>query len=162
MPFALFRDYFPEIAERETRSATVLGESQGGLPRGHYAFLEMFCNEPGCDCRRVFFYVVSDRANNLEAVVAYGWETPDFYAKWLHDGDPNIVRELIGPSLNIGSPQSEIAPAILELVREILKDKEYVKRIERHYRMVRQAVDGKKPALAKKKKRKARNPVRGI
>ena len=60
MPFQLFHDLFPAIAEAETRSITVFeDQSTTGLPKGHYAFCEMFCNERDCDCRRVFFYVVS-------------------------------------------------------------------------------------------------------
>jgi hypothetical protein len=55
MPFQLFHDLFPEMAERETRSVIVPpGSPPSGLPPGQYAFLEMFCNEKGCDCRRVF------------------------------------------------------------------------------------------------------------
>lgn len=56
MPFRLFHDLFPEIAERETRSV-FLPVAQNGLPAGGYAFKEMFCDEPGCDCRRAFFPV---------------------------------------------------------------------------------------------------------
>ncbi len=43
MPFRMFHDYFPEIAEQETRSITVLPQSNMGLPAGSYGFLEMFC-----------------------------------------------------------------------------------------------------------------------
>jgi len=54
MPFELFHNYFPEMAERETRSV-VLTAPQNGLSAGNYGMLEMYCNEPGCDCRRVIF-----------------------------------------------------------------------------------------------------------
>ena len=75
MPYVLFRSRFPEIAERETRSVTVFGQPVTGLPAGDYGFLEMFCDEPRCDCRRVFFYVVSPRRRDPVAVIAYGWRT---------------------------------------------------------------------------------------
>lgn len=152
MPYVLFHDHFPEIAEQETRTLTVLPGSNLGLPAGQYSFLEMFCDEPGCDCRRVFFYVASSLRKDVEAVVTFGWETPDFYAKWMKDDDPKIVAELKGPSLNLGSPQSRLAPAILGLVRNVLlQDTAYVERIKRHYRVFRQKIDGPK----KTKKRKA-------
>ena len=152
MPYTLFHDYFPEIAEKETRSITIMKDSAWGLPPANYGLLEMFCDEPGCDCRRVFFYVVSDRRNDLEAVVAYGWESADFYIKWLREDDPEMIRDLIGPSLNLTSPQSNLAPGILKMVSDILQDKAYVERIKRHYKMFRQVVDKKNKVIFKTKK----------
>jgi len=151
MPFVSFHNHFPEIAERETRTISVLPASNLGLPTGHYAFIEMFCDEPGCDCRRVFFYVVSSLHKEVQAVVTYGWEPSDFYARWMKDDDPHIVTDLKGPSLNLGSPQSRNAPAILDLVRTILlRDSAYVDRIKRHYMIFRKRIDG---AVKTKKRR---------
>jgi hypothetical protein len=55
MPYVLLHNYFPELAGRETRSVTVPPGSPLGLPPGEYGFLETYCDEPGCDCRRVMF-----------------------------------------------------------------------------------------------------------
>jgi hypothetical protein len=142
MPFVPFHDYFPEVAKRETWSATILPSSDFGLPPDDYGFLEMYCDEPGCDCRRVFFYVISHRRGRVEAVIAWGWEDLPFYAKWMKYGDPADAVELKGPILNPGSPATELAPALLELVRNVLlKDLNYVERIKRHYRMFREKID---------------------
>jgi hypothetical protein len=144
MSYAAFHEFFPEIAEKETRIVTIFQSDKSHLPRGEYAFLEMFCDEPGCDCRRVFFFVMSSPKKNVEAVICYGWESPDFYAKWLHDDDPHTITELMGPALNIGSPQSSLAPAILKLVRDVLlRDPAYIGRIKEHYRMFREWIDSK-------------------
>lgn len=152
MPYVLFHDHFPEIDERETRTITVLPGSNLGMPAGEYSFLEMFCDDVGCDCRRVFFYVVSSPRKDVEAVVAYGWETPEFYAKWMKDDDLHIVADLKGPVLNLGSPQSRLAPAILMLVQNaLLKDAQYVERVKHHYQMFREKIDGVKQAKEKKK-----------
>ena len=43
--------YVPS-AENEARSVHVSAASGLPLPPGHYTFLEYFCAEPGCDCRR--------------------------------------------------------------------------------------------------------------
>lgn len=156
MPYVQFHDLCPEIAERETRTITVLPGQTSQLPAGEYGFVEMFCNEPGCDCRRVFFYVVSSLHNDVEAVVTYGWETANFYAKWMNDDDPKIIAELQGPSLNLGSPQSRLAPALLNLVEDVLlQDDAYVERIKRHYRMFRDKID--KGKVTKKHKRFKKN-----
>jgi hypothetical protein len=152
MPFILFHDLFPEIAERENRTITVLPNSGFELPAAEYSFLEMYCDEPGCDCRRVFFYVMSSCSKNLEAIVTYGWEPPSFYAAWMSEDDTFIIADLKGPSLNVGSPQSKHAPAILELVRNILlRDPSYIERLKRHYNMFRSKIDVPKGTSKKRK-----------
>jgi hypothetical protein len=144
MPYAMFYEYFPEIAKSETRSVTILRESDYDLPAGSYGFLEMFCNEPGCDCRRVFFCVISEKSNRIEAYITYGWESPTYYRKWLGFDDPHAISDLKGPALNIGSPQSSLAPALLNLVREtLLRDEVYIDRIKRHYQIFRARIEGR-------------------
>lgn len=59
---------------------------------------------------------------------------------------------LVGPILNLCSPQSKHAPALFQEV--LLKDQEYMERIQRHYRMFREAIDGKAKE-ARQGKRKA-------
>jgi hypothetical protein len=143
MAFVLFHDHFPAVAERETRTLTVF--KRDGLPDGSYAFIEMFCDEPGCDCRRVLFQVMSSRRKDIEAVVGWGWEKTEFYAKWFRHDDPQAVAEMKGPVLNLLSPQSSLAPAILELVKDVLlKDPAYIERIKRHYAMFRDNVGAKR------------------
>ena len=133
---------FPEIAEKETRSITVMESRRSGLPGGIHIFHEMFCREHDCDCRRAFFYVTSVPRHNVEAVVCYGWGSADFYKKWYGGDDPDMIAEMRGPALNLCSPQSKHAPAFLEFVKNVLiKDKDYVERVKRHYNMFREDVD---------------------
>ena len=164
MAFVLFHDRLPEAAERETRTIAVLGDSDYGLPSGDYSFLEMFCDERGCDCRRVFFYVISS-PRHLEAVVAWGWETLDFYAKWTRSEDPLIAAELKGPILNPGSPQSDLAPGILKLTEEVLlRDQAFAERVKQHYVLFRGTVEGsrRRPSVGhtRKNRKKRRNRKR--
>lgn len=142
MPFRFFHDYFPAVAERETRSIMIPPQSDVGLPPGSYAFLEMFCDERGCDCRRVFFMVRASFCREEQAVVAWGWESTDFYEKWYKYGDREDAKLLQGPVLNMGSPETDLSDAILELTRDVLlKDAAYVERVKEHYRMFRERVD---------------------
>jgi len=156
MPYQLFHALFPEVAAKETRSITVFDDDSGtGLPPGEYAFCEMFCDEQGCDCRRVFFYVMARGRQGPEAVIAWGWEPLDFYAKWLREGDPAMVEAVKGPSLNLGSPETRLAPALLAFVRDhLLRDDAYVERVKRHYRLFRAEIDGKTGPHSKRRKRK--------
>lgn len=155
MPYSLFHNRFPEIAERETRTITLLDHSDFNLPPAHYSFLEMFCDEPGCDCRRVFFSVVSSLQNDIQAVIAWGWEERAFYIKWMGENDPDTISGLIGPMLNLASPQSKHAPTLLNLFKEVLlNDSAYIERVKRHYAMFRQEIDSQTKKRVRKKKRK--------
>ena len=153
MPYVLFHDYFPEVAEQETRTITVFENSEVGLPPAHYSLLEMYCDEQGCDCRRVFFCVVSSLTKRIEAVIAYGWENREFYTKWMGDNDPTIISELKGPVLNLGSPQSKLAPRLLKMIQDvILPDQAYMQRVKTHYWMFRNRIDTNPPQKAKEDK----------
>lgn len=160
MSYSPFYSRFPEIAKCETRAVTVIDSSSWGLPPASYSFHEMFCDEPGCDCRRVFFCVTSSLQQDIQAIIAWGWEDITFYAKWMGVKDPRIINELKGPALNLASPQSNLAPALLNLLRRaLLTDTTYVDRVKRHYAMFRETVDDKVKAagprkVRKKKKRK--------
>jgi hypothetical protein len=142
MPYEPFHEQFPDLAFKETRSITM--HNNPGLPDDDYGFLEAYCNDENCDCRRVFFNVISRKRAEMVAVIAYGWEDSGFYARWFRQNDPNIIQELQGPILNPGSRQSELAPALLKLVRDtLLKDPAYIDRLKRHYRMFKEKVDPK-------------------
>jgi len=139
MSFEPLYSRLPKLAKTETRSIAVLDKSI--LPPADYGFVEMFCNEPGCDCRRVFFTVFSSATKQPEAIIAYGWETASFYRKWLKfPSTKEDIDELMGPVLNMGSPQGRHADAILKLFTEaLLRDTSYIKRIKRHYQLFRAA-----------------------
>jgi hypothetical protein len=148
MHYAPFSDYFPSLALTETRTIHIPENHASELPAADYSFLEMFCAEKGCDCRRVFFYVISSlmSANKPAAVIAYGWESKRFYAKWMGTNDPQIIRELAGPSLNLGSPQTHLARPLLKLTKSVLlKDPEYITRVKRHYRMFKDHLNTQRP-----------------
>ncbi len=161
MPFAPFYQFYPELAQRETRCVTLL-EPDFGLPAGQYGMMEMYCDEPGCDCRRVFFTVISRQYRDPLAIVAYGWESLEFYARWAKFGGPKMAKELQGPILNFGSPQSRLAPAVLTMIKELLlQDPAYIERLKRHYSMVREAVDQKTgPRTVQRPDRRQREQLR--
>lgn len=144
MPYTMFHDRFPQLAEEETRTLTVFGDAE--LPPDRYVLMELYCDEPGCDCRRVMFNVFSDRRKRFVAVIAYGWESEGYYRNWARAAaDEEILREMKGPVLNRLSPQSPLAPALLEMVEGVvLRDPDYIERLKRHYRLFRETVDGKR------------------
>ena len=153
MYYEPFYSRFPDIALRETRTLTIF--DMPGLPPGDYTFTEAYCNEPGCDCRRVFFNVIQIETNRVVATIAYGWESIEYYVKWLGMDDPAAISSLTGPVLNPSSPQSELAYALLLQTPLFLSDPEFVERLKRHYLMFKTAVNQEAGLRIKPKKSKS-------
>ena len=114
---------FPELAPQETR-VLFLPTPQGGLPAGRFGLLELYCDDPACDCRRVILQVRSEtEPHTILATINYGWESVAFYTKWMH-GDRQAGREIAQASLDPINPQSPLAPDFLRLFQTVvLKDR---------------------------------------
>jgi hypothetical protein len=141
MPMAPFMERFPELAARETRSLKVpLGAP---LPHGDYGFIELYCNEPGCDCRRVTILVLRPHTGwKVWASISYGWESMDFYQKWAHTSDLLDPLEWQGPYLDPMAEQTQYSPLLLDLFESIvLQSPGYEQRLKNHYQMFRAAVE---------------------
>lgn len=135
-----FMELFPEVGARETKSVAIPPGQD--LPEGEYGFLELYCDEPGCDCRRVIIDVLRPETgwSKVWATIGYGWESLDFYRRWSSAGsDP---AEMKGPYLDPLNPQTRYSAALLNLFRLLVQSPEYVARLERHYQMFREFVDG--------------------
>ena len=144
MGYQSLYELFPAIAERETRNIIIGEQTEYALPPATYTFIEQFCNDRGCDCRRVFFYVKSSLREGPEAVIAYGWESEDYYIEWMGDDDPLSIEQLKGPMLNLASPRTYLSNELVTFFIDVLlNDKEYIERVKRHYRLFRGKIDGK-------------------
>ena len=135
MPMVPFMDRFPELGARETRSVTVTNRQD--LPEGEYGFIELYCDEAGCDCRRVMIDVLRPETgwSKIWATISYGWESLDFYRKWGGTGSDPV--EIKGPYLDPLNPQTRYSSALLDLFRFLLQSPDYVERLKRHYQMFR-------------------------
>ena len=131
---------FPEIGPAETRCADLTAAS-GTLPAGNYAFAELYCLDPNCDCRRVVIQVLEKSdPHKVWATINFGWEPKAFYeAKF--SWDKSAADEITAASLDPLNAQSPGANEVLIIFRDIVaQDREYVKRIERHYWMFKGTV----------------------
>jgi hypothetical protein len=139
----LFFHHFPDLAEAETRWLSLPAVTDG-VPAGQYGFVESYCTDPTCDCRRVLLNVLR-KDQGIVAVVSLGFD---------RNGP------MPGPFLDPLNPQAPYAGNLLRLMCEIvLSDPAYVARLERHYRMVKEKLakpgsPGKKPKKPKKWKRR--------
>jgi len=139
MPMTPFVERFPEVGARETRSVTVTHRQD--LPQGEYGFLELYCDEPGCDCQRVMIDVLRPETgwSEIWATISYGWQSLDFYRKW--GGAASDPIEIKGPYLDPLNPQTKYSSALLNLFRFLLQSPDYVERLKWHYQMFRDSVE---------------------
>jgi hypothetical protein len=156
-------EYCREVAEAETRTITIMPKSDFKLPQGHYRFIEMFCNDPGCDCRRCFFMVRADWSQEPVATIGFGWESPEFYTRWM--GDDELSAMLSGVNLEPMQRPSEHASEILRMFKAVLlPNHDYIERVKRHYALMRSVVDGerKRPNTAKERKKRKKEKERQL
>ncbi len=137
-----FHSVLPELAVREVRCLhlgdTPHSHSLPGLPPDKYAYVEFYCAEPDCDCRRVALQVVgrSQPAKAL-ATISYGWENEAFYRKQMPSA-PEDARGVIRGELEPMLEQSEFAEKFLELFQNVVLDEPYRLRLRRHYRLFKE------------------------
>lgn len=137
MPYVPLHEILPDLAKHETQNIIISeGES---IPADEYALLEAYCDEENCDCRRVFFHVMSKKTKNKIACITHGWENTAFYIKWM--GSNDLIDTLHGTSLEMQSPPCKFADDLVDLIDEVLKtDLDYLERIKNHYRLFREKI----------------------
>jgi len=86
----------PKLAEKETRRLIFLYGKEG-IPPGDYVLMESYCNDPGCDCRRVFINILH-KDTDILATIGYGWESLEFYKRWM--GNDQFIHDIKGPILD--------------------------------------------------------------
>ena len=147
-----FYTKFPELADTETRTITTTNDPI--LPDAQYGFIESFCEKKNCDCRRVLISVFSDKTKGkILATINYGWEDSEYYSDFISIYNREDIK---GPFLDPLNPQSEYSEYLLALFKQLLRDPEYVKRLETHYKLFKSTVTQKtsKRRKIKKKRRK--------
>ncbi len=125
---------FPEVARLETRAIILFDTNSFGLPPDTYGLVDLYCEEPGCDCRRVMLNVLSDKTRRQVATINHGFESSPL------DPEQTFLDPL--------NPQTDLSARLLELVRDhVLREEAYVARLHRHYQMFKDAVnDPRHPA----------------
>ena len=134
MDFVPFYTKFKDLAAKETRSITITAKDLG-VPPGEYGLIEYYCTDDTCDCRKVMLQIVeSIPPHKTLATIGYGWESVEFYTKWMH-GDKKLGQQITGAYLEVFGTQSQYAQKFLELVPALAFSNEYIERLKRHYKM---------------------------
>ena len=145
-----FHSLLPEAAEREVRfvrlSLAPGAAPESALPADEYAYLEFYCEDLACDCRRVFLQVIAKgQPGKVFASIGYGWEKESFYRKRM-PWDPDDARGTVRGELDPLNEQSEFAEDFLELFRRVVLDEPYRLRLRRHYQLFREELARRRTA----------------
>ena len=145
-----FHSLLPEVAQREVRcvhlGATTETTPEPALPADEYLYMEFYCDDLDCDCRRVFLQVIAKgQPGKVFASIGYGWEKESFYRKRMQ-GDPDEARGTVRGELDPLNEQSEFAEVFLDLFRRVVLDEPYRLRLRRHYQLFREELARRRTA----------------
>ena len=127
MSMSPFEMLFPEVARKETRTVHVLRPGNFNLPVDEYGFLELYCDEKHCDCRRVMISVFGVNQEKVQASIGLGFDSGEVGA---------------GPFLDPLCPQSIHSRDLLQLFTNVINDDpDYLARLQRHYMQYREKID---------------------
>ena len=108
------------------------------LPDGEYSFIDTYCTDPDCDCRKTMVQVMLD--GKLVSVINYGWESANFYESWMgSSAKDNPMPSMHGASIDITSPDLVSRDGMLGLFSALLNDI-WVAKFKRHYDDVKSAM----------------------
>ena len=105
------------------------------LPDGEYSFIDMYCADPGCDCRKTMIQVMHN--GKFVSVINYGWEPDTFYKNWMGssaEGSP--MPQMHGASIDITSPDLVNRKGMLSLFNALLNDI-WIEKFKQHYDKVK-------------------------
>ena len=111
-----FHNLFPDIAEKEMRIAEIRNDPI--LPPDTYVFVEFYCVDPDCDCRRVMLNVISQKKEKHLATISHAFDIPRSDAPVSEQTflDPmNVQTQHSKPLLNLFL---EVVFALIRGVRE--------------------------------------------
>ena len=129
MPMSDFFQMFPKLTGSELRNMTVPAGARPPLPADRYVFGELYCDDEGCDCRRVIIAVLAEGQREQVASINLGF-----------DSDDNMA----GPFLDPLNPQAPYAKDLLTMFTDMINgDPEYLARLHRHYVMFKEKCEGR-------------------
>jgi len=123
----------------QVRSVRIAQSPQ--LPDGEYSFIDMYCSDPRCDCRKTMVQVMHN--GRVVSIVNYGWESAVFYKKWMgRSAEDNTFPSMNGASIDITSPNLVSEEGILGLFNALLDDM-WIAKFKRHYKEVKSEMSNK-------------------
>ena len=111
-----------EIIGRPHQVRTVRIIDGPHIPDGEYQFVDMYCTDSLCDCRKTMIQVLHD--GKPVSIINYGWESPSYYKQWMgSDSEDESSEQMSGPSIDITSPDKLSPKGILRLFNALMDDR---------------------------------------
>jgi hypothetical protein len=127
-----------EIIGETHQVRTVSIKQSPQLPDGEYTFIDTYCADPECDCRKTMIQVMHN--GKIVSVINYGWESAIFYENWMSSSEKDIsIPKMHGASIDITSPDLVSRDGMLALFNALLNDI-WVAKFKRHYDEVKAAI----------------------
>jgi hypothetical protein len=104
------------------------------LPDGDYRFVDTYCADPSCDCRKTMILVFLNDVH--VSTINFGWEPQSFYQEWMGSQDDRIRGEMSGASIDSTSPNGVPAKGMLAFFMALL-DENWIARFRAHYAAVK-------------------------
>ena len=123
-----------EIIGEAHRIRTVGLRDSPQLPDGDYTFIDMYCTDPTCDCRKTMIQVMRDGIH--VATINFGWESPEFYKQWMSGYLDESMPPLHGATIDLTSPDKVSSQGILAFFNALL-DQKWISIIKNHYNAVK-------------------------
>jgi hypothetical protein len=125
------------IGEAHQVRSVVIAQSPQ-LPDGEYSFIDMYCSDSGCDCRKTMIQVLHNGKH--VSTINYGWEPAGFYKKWMGTSSAdNLFPSMSGVTIDLTSPNLVSEQGMLELFNTLLNDI-WIAKFKRHYKEVKAAI----------------------
>ncbi|MDX2086281.1 MAG: SEC-C metal-binding domain-containing protein [Kofleriaceae bacterium] len=148
MTMMAFHHLFPAEAREEGFAVTAVGNRD--LPPHTFLFVEAYCVERSCDCRRVLISVMDADSREQVATINHAFEKQ----KGPFEDEPLFFLDPM-------NPQSDLSPALLRLFENVIREHpEYAARLRRHYAMWKAVVND--PSHPAQKILSGRKPSWGI
>lgn len=108
------------------------------LPSGEYRFIDYYCTDKACDCRKTIIQVFYQDGH--VSTVNFGWEDEKFYTDWMRAGDDDeMAKEMSGLSCDWCSPDL-VSPEGMLILMSHLMDENWISTLKKHYRLMREAL----------------------
>lgn len=126
---AIMYPYIEMFPESMNECRVVYARGHVELPDDEYGFIELYCTDPECDCKRVMINVIATTSQKHLATINYGFDPED---------------DMPGPFLDPLNKQSEYSDIFLSLFEQFIKEPTYISRIKGHYKQVKAALKNSK------------------
>ena len=127
-----------EIIGKQHQVRTVGLKESPDLPDGDYTFVDTYCTDASCDCRRTLINVMHNGVHI--STIGFGWESSDFYESWMGvKSDDDYMPQLHGAVIDMTSPNKVSAQSILAFFDALLDDK-WISVFKSNYNAVKEQI----------------------